>query len=118
MNKKAYVYDTSKGFSAFIKYNYSSKLNIFSCTKKKNFSVEKITDYNVCFFVVNDMEDFFNLKRIYFDIEFFFVGSPNKLILKKIEDLKYDDLMILDFYDSKYNILQFINIELLSKSIL
>ena len=54
MNKKAYVYDTSKGFSAFIKYNYSSKLNIFSCTKKKNFSVEKITDYNVCFFVVND----------------------------------------------------------------
>jgi hypothetical protein len=118
MNKKTFIYDTSKGFSSLIKHYYSTKLNIESCTNKKKFLLDNIKDYDICFFVVNDMDDLSNLIKIYHKIEHFIIGSPNKIIEEKILSLNYEDIVILDFNSSKHEILKVINQNLESKELL
>jgi len=117
MNIKAYVYDTSKGFCSFIKHYYSEKMEIDVCTNKKNFFLDDIKDYEVSFFIVNDMEDFFNMKKVYFKIEHFFIGSPNRIIYEKIQDLKYD-VIYIDLNNHKNDIINQINSNLASKKIM
>jgi hypothetical protein len=109
MNKKTFIYDTSKGFSSLIKHYYSSKMDIDSCTNKKKFSLDNIKEYDNCFFVVNDMDDLSNLLKIYYKIEHFFIGSPNKMIENKIEALSFEGAVILDFNRNKHDILKVIN---------
>ncbi len=116
--KNTYVYDTSKGFSAFIKHYYSEKMKIAVCTNKKNFYLEDVKDFDVCFFIVNDMDDFFNLMKIYPKVECFFIGTPNKIIGEKIENLNYDDVVYLDFNQNKNVILNSINFNLSLKGII
>jgi hypothetical protein len=118
MIKKTFIYDTSKGFSSLIKHYYSSKMDIDVCTSKKRFSLDNVKGYDTCFFVVNDMEDFSNLIKVYFKIEHFFIGVPNKIIEDKIEGLKYEDVVILDFNSSKHEILKVINQNLLQKELI
>jgi len=118
MEKRIYVYDTSKGFSSFIKHYYSEKMQIDVCTNKKNFFIDKITDYQVCFFIVNDIEDFFNLRKVYLKIEHFFIGSPHKIMCEKIENLHYEDVVYIDFNHNKHDILNTINYNLSYKNII
>jgi hypothetical protein len=118
MNIKAYVYDTSKMFSYLIKHYYSEKMNIDVCTKKKNFFIEDIIDYEVCFFIVNDMDDFFNMRNVYLKIEHFFISSPNSIICEKIRNLNYDDVVYINFNNNKYEIFKEINASLTLKSII
>lgn len=118
MGKKTYIYDTSKGFSSFIKHYYSDKMIIDVCTNKKNFYLDNIRDYNACFFIVNDMDDFFNLMKIYYKIDHFFIGSPNKVIGEKIENLNYEDVVFLDFNHNKHELLNTINFNLMLKDII
>jgi hypothetical protein len=118
MNKKTFVYDTSKGFSSFIKHYYSTKMDIDVCTNKKRFVIENIKDYETCFFVVNDMEDLSNLIKVHFKIEHLFIGVPNKIIEDKIYALNYENLVILDFSKSKHELLKVINDNLEPKELI
>jgi hypothetical protein len=118
MNKKVYIYDTSKGFSSLLKHYYSAKLSFDVCTNKKRFDTEAIQGYDACFFVVNDMEDFANLLKLYFKIEHFFVGVPNLIIKDKIERLKYNEIVILEFDKSKHELLKIINNNLLQRKLI
>lgn len=118
MSKKTFVYDTSKGFSSFIKHYYSDKMSIDVCTNKKKFYLDNIKEYNTCFFIVNDMDDFFNLMKVYYKIEHFFIGTPNKIIGEKIEKLNYDDVVYLDFNNNKHDLLDTINFNLMLKEII
>jgi hypothetical protein len=118
MSKSTYIYDTSKGFSAFLKHHFSDKMNIDVCTNKKKFLLYDLKNYNVCFFIVNDMDDFFNLMQIYNKIDCFFIGSPNKIISQKIENLNYDSMVYLDFSSNKNDILSSISFNLMLKELL
>lgn len=118
MNKKTFIYDTSKGFSSLIKHYYSTKMNIDVCTSKKKFLLDDIKGYDACFFVVNDMDDFSNLIKVYCKIEHFFIGAPNKIIEDKIDGLNYEDVVVLDFNSSKHEILKIINHNLLLKKLI
>ena len=118
MGKKTYIYDTSKGFSSFIKHYYSDKMIIDVCTNKKNFNFEDIKNYGTCFFIVNDMDDFFNLMKIYTKMEHFFIGSPNKIIGEKIENLHYECVVFLNFNNNKYELLETINYHLMLKDVI
>ncbi len=109
MNRKTFIYDTSKGFSSLIKHYYSTKMNIDVCTNKKKFLIDNIKDYDTCFFVVNDMDDLSNLIKAYYKIEHFFIGAPNKIIEDKIDSLNYEDVIVLDFNSSKHELLKVIN---------
>ncbi|WP_395065786.1 hypothetical protein [Flavobacterium sp.] len=112
MNKKVYVYDTSKGFSSFIKHYYSDKMFIETCTNKKIFLLEEIIGFDTCFFIVHDMEDFFNLMQIFTKIKHFFIGSPNRKMSEKIEALNFEGVIVLDFHHCKADILKTINFNL------
>lgn len=118
MTKNTFIYDTSKGFSSLIKHYYSTKMNIDVCTSKKRFLLDNIKGYDACFFVVNDMDDFSNLIKVYYKIEHFFVGAANKIIEDKIEGLNYEGIVVLDFNSSKREILKIINYNLLLKEII
>jgi hypothetical protein len=118
MKKKAFIYDTSKGFSSLIKHYYSTKMDIDVCTNKKNFVIDNIKDYDVCFFVVNDMDDLSNLIKAYYKIEHFFIGAPNKMIEDKIDSLNYENVVVLDFNSSKHEILKVINLNLELKELI
>lgn len=118
MIKKMFVYDTSKGFSSFIKYYYSEKMEIHICTNKIKFQNFIMSDYEVCFFIVNDIDDFLKLRIIYSQIEYFFISTPKKALYKKIEHLNYDDAIIIDFDYSKKDILSEINFNLNLKKII
>lgn len=118
MDKKVYVYDTSKGFSSFIKHYYSTKMNIDVCTNKKRFATEGINNYDTCFFVVNDMDDLFKLIKIYYKIEHFFIGSPSKIICEKMETFMSSNVVFLDFNQNKYEMLKTINTNLSVKNII
>ena len=113
MKKKVYIYDTSKGFSSFIKHYYSDKMIIDVCTNKKNFNQNDIQKYDLCFFMVNDMDDYFNLMKIYTLIEHFFIVTTNKIIRKKINNLNYEDVVFIDFNNSKPELLEEINYNLM-----
>ena len=115
--KKVFIYDTSKGFSSLIKHYYSTKINIDTCTNK-NFFLEKINDYDACFFIVNDMDDYLNLMKIYCKIGFFFISSPDKFIFKKIESLNFEDTILLDFNEKKGNLLRTINYNLIKNKLI
>lgn len=113
MSKKTFIYDPSKGFSSLIKHYFSESLDIHICTKKMNLKNYKITDYDVCFFTVNDLEDLFLLKEVYFDIDYFFITSPRKIILEKVMNLNYDNIIFIDSEYNKKDIIYEINYNLM-----
>jgi hypothetical protein len=55
---------------------------------------------------------------LYFKIEHFFVGVPNLIIKDKIERLKYDEIVILEFDKSKHELLKIINNNLLQRKLI
>lgn len=118
MANKACIYDTSKGLGSLIKLHYSDKIE-FSTIGKNNFkkSLEK-NDFNICFFIVNDMDDYFNLLKIYNYVEHFFIGSPKKFLCQKIDEIKYDDVVVIDLNLNKNDILKIINFNLRQKELI
>jgi hypothetical protein len=64
------------------------------------------------------MEDFANLINLYYKIEHFFVGVPNLIIKDKVESLKYDEIVILEFDKSKHELLKIINQNLLQRKLI
>lgn len=112
MKKKFFVYDISKGFSSFIKHYYSEKMEIHICTKKKNLTNYKMSSYDLCFFSVNDIEDFMFLRNTDFENDFFFINAPNKIINEKISKLNYNNAVLFEFDSNKKGILDKINFSL------
>ncbi|MDI1317742.1 hypothetical protein [Flavobacterium sp.] len=112
MIKKTFIYDTSRGFAALLKQYYSDKMDIHICVSKKCVKNYKIKDFEVCFFIVNEYEDLFLLPDIYFEIEHFFVTTPKKYFIKKIENLKLEHAVIIDFDYSKKDMLKVIDYNL------
>jgi hypothetical protein len=107
--KKALIYDSSKGFSSFIKRNYSEKLELDICNNKFNLKNYNSSNYQICFFMVNDIEDYFLLKKYYFEIEYFFIISYKTTLLEKIKKLEYTNAVLIDSDHSKKYILDLVN---------
>lgn len=112
MLQKTFVYDTSKGFSALLKQYYSEKLEMHHCTSKKSIKKYTASDFELCFFIVNDIDDIFLLSDIYFEIEHFFISTPKQYFLKKIETLKLDEIIMIDFNQSKKDMIKTIDFNL------
>lgn len=114
MNKNTYIYDTTKGFSPFIKYFYSNSMNIVVCKKRTKLCYKTIYNCDICFFVVDDITDIAILKEIYFKIDYFFIGCTNNFLSKQILNLNLKKTTILDFNNhSKYQLLEIINSDLM-----
>jgi len=112
MIKKTFIYDTSRGLSALIKHQYSEKLDIQNCCNIKKFKVFTMSDFDICFFVVNDIEDLLLLRDIYSEIKHFFIATPKKYFNQKIKSLNFKDSIIIDLDYSKRDIVKEIDFNL------
>lgn len=107
--KKALIYDSTKGFSSFIKRNYSDKMELDICYNKFKLKNYSSVNYQLCFFMVNDIEDYFLLKKYYDEIEYFFIITYKKTLSEKISRLSYKNAVLIDSEHSKKYILELIN---------
>ncbi|MEC4048478.1 hypothetical protein OX284_003480 [Flavobacterium sp. SUN046] len=112
MNNKTLIYDSSRGFSRMIKRYYSCNMNIDVCSNRKNFLYNKYTDYKLCFFIINDLDDFLNLKKIYFEIEHVIIATSRKIFEEKLINMNLEDVLVLDLQENKRDLIKSINFKL------
>jgi hypothetical protein len=103
MSAKHYiiVYDTTKGFSSFVKKNFGKTYPIAACTSKKKFSATQFKSYTICFFIVNDINDLLNLVRLNTLEIPVIVGTASHILDSKIDFVKNERIFALDFSQSK-----------------
>lgn len=103
MSAKHYiiVYDTTKGFSSFVKKNFGKTYPIAACTSKKKFSAAQFKSYTICFFIVNDISDLLNLVRLNTLEIPVVVGTASNILDSKIDFVKNERMFALDFSQSK-----------------
>ncbi len=106
---KIAVYDTSKGFSSFVKHYFAKRLKVEVCTSKKKFNLEWFTKFQHCFFVVNDIEDLFNLMKVAQLHNAIVTGSPSRILESKIKTVNSQEMKVMDFSLSKNELMLFIN---------
>lgn len=110
--KRTFIYDTSKVYSSFIRKKFSDKMILNYCKKSKNFKNYNLLTYDICFFNVMDIDDFILLRKAYFEIELLFVTSPKKIFIDKINNLNYDNIILIDISHSKTDIINEIDLQL------
>ncbi len=95
------VYDTTKGFSSFVKKHFGKTYPIATCTSKNKFSTEEFKSYTICFFIVNDIGDLLNLVRLNTLEIPVVVGTASHILDTKIDFVKNERMYALDFSQSK-----------------
>ena len=118
MSNKTLIYDSSRGFSRMIKRYYSCNMNIDVCANRKNFLYNKYTDYNLCFFIINDIDDFLNLKKIYFEIEHIIIATSRSIFKEKLLNMNLEDVLVLDLQENKRDLIKVINNRLAESKLL
>lgn len=73
--KKAFVFDTTKGFARFVKISYSKYFNFVGCTNLKHFNAIDFTDVEVAFFLINSDDEILQLMNVYKNVNFVFLSS-------------------------------------------
>lgn len=102
-----FVYDTSRGFSRFIKSNYQEEFNIEVCCYAQRFGEMSLKTYDFAFVTINGYEDLSVFTALDFRVKYIFVNSPFldvkkilskscKLIPLGTELLRVDILKIID----------------------
>lgn len=118
MKKSFFVYDTSKAFSIFMKYNFENSVEIKSCGYKKKFCIDNPELYDAFFFIINSVEDFILLKKSCGRLRNIFVSTPIKMLEFKISHIADQDLIMFDYAQTKVEVLREINSTLIDKKIL
>ncbi|MEN9336544.1 MAG: hypothetical protein RLZZ500_1531 [Bacteroidota bacterium] len=106
---KLAVYDTSKGFSSFVKHYFAKRVDIEVCTSKKKFSLDWFRNFQHCFFVVNDIEDLFNLMKVADLNNEVIAGSPSRILEMKIKNVNDHEVKVMDFSLNKNELMLYID---------
>lgn len=107
---KIFIYDSSKGFSRFLKLKLSGKHDLFICTNKHNIVNYYHYDFDCAFINFNDIDDLHNLFLIFHNVKRIFVSTNLQYIKEMISGT--DSIFLLDLEDKKSKILNEINFNL------
>jgi hypothetical protein len=107
--KKAFVFDTTKGFARFVKINYSKYFNFESCTNVKNFSDIDLTHVKVAFVLINSDDEMLQLMNIYSNVEIIFLSSKIKFDLSVY---KMDKIFYINHGQKKSDYINQVNYKL------
>lgn len=118
MGKSFFVYDTSKAFSIFMKYNFAGSAQIKSCGYKTKFNIDNPELYDAFFFIINSVEDFILLKKSCGRLKNIFVSTPIKALEPKINHIDVEELIVFDYAQTKGEVLKEINNYLAIKKII
>lgn len=108
--KKIIIYDTSKGFSRFMKLNFSERYEVVLFFDFKDFRDIDFEEYSAGFFIINESTEVFDLMLIYSKIQSLFVGSRLPTISKSLNNV--DDITIIDLTRSRQEMVEFIDFNL------
>lgn len=93
---KILIYDSSKGFSRFLKLNLSEEHRLFICTNKKKLHRYYDEDFDCAFINFNDSDDLKDLFLIFYQVNKIFVSTNLKDIKEKILENNSIHLLELD----------------------
>jgi endonuclease III-like uncharacterized protein len=110
MSNKILVYDTSRGFSRFIKSKLESQFEVEVINNKKDIKKYNITDFKTIFFIVNDVLDSLVFSSFYYDVSTVFLGITIKNLENRFEN--YDNIISINLDLTKKELLQYINNQL------
>ena len=111
------IYDMLSGFSAFIKHYYSESIEIEVCSNKIDLHRFNVSDFNFCFFSINDIDDLLILIKMYTSKRHFFIRTSNDILYQKVSSPDYFKSDIFNYDCSKKSILEKINFHLLQETV-
>lgn len=103
--KKILIYDSSRGYSRFIKLNFK-EFDIKSFFEYNNYKDINYDEFFAIFFIVNQTKDLLDFIWIYKKIDIMFLGTPLVEINKRMKD--FEDIIILDLEKKRQEILDLI----------
>jgi len=107
---KILIYDSSKGFSRFLKNNLSEKHELLICTNNQNLPQYYDKNFDCAFINFNDVVDLTNLFVIFHQIKKIFVSTNLQDIKQNI--LLNDSIYLLELDEKKSALLDKINFNL------
>lgn len=118
MCKKVIIYDNSCAFSALFKHYFSTKMEVQS-SKDKSFILLNSFEYDVCFFMINNINDFVFFEEILSKIKVIFVMTPVQFFKYKIMSMEIKNAIFLEFNnDIKRDIMKTITFNLKLKNLI
>lgn len=103
---KIYIYDTSKGFSLFMKYHFAHLLDIKACGHKADFNRDHPSMCDASFFILNSTDDFILFQSSYASARNIFVSSPSRMLEQTVSEMELEGCVVLDYSQLKSELLQ------------
>ena len=118
MSKKVIIYDNSCAFSALFKHYFSTKMEVQS-SKDKSFILLNSFEYDACFFMINNINDFVFFEEMLSKIKVIFVMTPVQFFKYKIMSMEIKNAIFLEFNnDIKRDIMKTITFNLKLKNLI
>jgi hypothetical protein len=109
MNKvpQIIVYDTSRGFSRFIKSKFDEQFDVINICSPQEIKKYKTDDLGVLLFIVNDGVDAILFSNMFYNAKYVFLG----IAAKHLEDrfVNYNNIIPVDLNMPKKELFQYIN---------
>jgi hypothetical protein len=101
------VYDTSRGFSRFIKSKFEEQFEVKVISSPQEIKKYKTDDLGVLLFIVNDGVDAILFSNIFYNTRHVFLG----IAAKHLEDrfINYNNVITIDLELPKKELFQYIN---------
>ena len=105
-----YVYDTSRGFSRFIKSKFEEQFDVKVISSQQEIKKYKTEDLGILLFIVNDGVDAILFSNMFYNTKHVFLG----IAAKHLEDrfVNYNNVIAVDLELPKKELFQYINYHL------
>jgi len=105
-----YVYDTSRGFSRFIKAKFEEQFDVKVISSQQEIKKYKTEDLGILLFIVNDGVDALLFSNMFYNTKHVFLG----IAAKHLEDrfVNYNNVIAVDLELPKKELFQYINYHL------
>ena len=102
------IYDSSKGFTRFLKVNFSDEYVVYDFFDFKHFKDIPFEEHEANFFIINELSELVDLMQVYSKKTSLFVGTRLPDISKNL--LNIDNITIIDLTRSRQDIISFIRL--------
>ena len=104
---KIVIYDSSKGFSRFLKSKLEERYEVKIISSKNVLKKYETSEIGILFYIINDGVDAIMFKNLNYDTKKVFLGVASKYLEDRIEN--YDHVITFDLELTKKDIFEQIN---------
>ncbi|MGL2965809.1 hypothetical protein [Flavobacterium sp. XGLA_31] len=103
---KMAVYDSSRGFSRFIKNKFEDQFEVTVINNKQELKKHQISDSTTLFFIVNDAVDILLFSNLFYNRKQLFLGIATKNLEERL--VRYQNIIPIDLELPKKELLEYI----------